>query len=221
MAKGPSRGQLIELIHNVSEPVVSRFGLQIWGIELYGGGRTVVRLFLDSADSANSPAIGKLPEKDEQGRVLPNIGPPIGTDIGPNFEDAELTFSSQGGVTVNQCAEISRLVGLALEVEDAFPGAWTLEVSSPGLERTFFRLEQMNRYIGETIEVILWNPLPDVPLRKKYRGIVSEVGAGAFSLELSEASPDSPPQVRIRWDDVRKAGLIHVFPDTNKPGTGK
>ena len=202
MANGFSRNHLIELINDISEPVVSGLGLEIWGIEVLGGGRTLVRIFVDFADAA---AAGDSPETASQDALM-------GDEPG---------FASQSGVTVNQCAEISRLVGLALEVEEAFPNAWTLEVSSPGLERSFFRLDQLNRYLGEEIDVILWRPLVEVPLRKKYRGIVREVGADAFSLELSEVFPDSPPGVRIEWDAVRKASLRHAFPDTNKPGTGK
>jgi ribosome maturation factor RimP len=47
------------------------------------------------------------------------------------------------GVDVDACAELSRRLGLALEVGNVFAGPWTLEVSSPGLDRLFFHPDQL------------------------------------------------------------------------------
>lgn len=129
------------------------------------------------------------------------------------------------GVTVDQCAEISRMVGLALDVEELFSDAWTLEVSSPGLERPFFRPEQLIPYAGRDVDVLLRDPHPDFPGRRKFRGELTAVEDDAFTLRLSAADvsarPSGEARARICWDDVRRVRLVHIFPDTSKPRPGK
>lgn len=56
---------------------------------------------------------------------------------------------------LGQCEEISRHVALALEVEDTIPEAYVLEVSTPGLTRLFFSLDQMRHYLGDVVEARL------------------------------------------------------------------
>jgi ribosome maturation factor RimP len=128
---------------------------------------------------------------------------------------------------VEQCAEISRLVGLALEVEEIFGGAWVLEVSSPGLERAFFRLEQMTPYVGREVEVNLWEAHGDFPGRRKFRGVLRAVGKESVALRLAgtpavpvEAVPEGRDVV-FPWRSVRKVRLVHIFPDTGRMGAGK
>lgn len=115
------------------------------------------------------------------------------------------------GVTVDQCAKVSRHIGLTLEVEDLFRGAYTLEVSSPGLERPFFSLEQLAGYEGSRVESVLYEAHQDFPGRRKFQGIVSHVADNTFALKL-----DDNEEIVLNWDDVKKARLVHVFPDQVK-----
>ena len=71
------------------------------------------------------------------------------------------------GVTVDDCAEVSRHIGGVLDVEDPFLGEYTLEVSSPGIDRLVFKREQFESYEGEPIEVKLRMPFEG---RRKFRG---------------------------------------------------
>src|SRR5262245_66375908 len=57
-----------------------------------------------------------------------------------------------GGVSVEDCARVSRAVGDDLEAADAFPGRYTLEVSSPGINRPLKRREDYERFAGERSE---------------------------------------------------------------------
>lgn len=204
MAKGPSKEQLVQRVTAAAVPVAASFGLELWGVELLGSGRPVARVFVDAA------------------------APPDGAAV-RSGEDLLLP-----GVTVDQCAEISRMVGLALDVDELFSDAWTLEVSSPGLERLFFRPDQLPPYVGCEVDVLLWDSHPDIPGRRKFRGQLAAAEDGAFTLRLpgadaSAGSAASSPsfsssgaaQVRILWDDVRRARLVHIFPDTSKPRPGK
>ena len=59
------------------------------------------------------------------------------------------------GVNVDDCAKVSRQVGSVFDVEEPILGEYNLEVSSPGMERPLFTLEQFRHYVGEQVKVRL------------------------------------------------------------------
>ena len=149
--------------------------------------------------------------------------------ITPLVDDAELTLwgfelgsgprmvvriyvEGPDGVTIDQCAKLSRHIGLTLEVEDVMPDAYTLEVSSPGLERPFFNAEQVSGYIGKPAAMVLREPHDDFPGRRKFQGTVKSVTGNSIVLSL----PDDEGDLTVNWDDLKKAHLVHIFPDTSK-----
>lgn len=107
------------------------------------------------------------------------------------------------GVNLDQCAQVSRDLGLAMEVEDFIPGAYRLEVSSPGLERRFFKLEQMAPYTSRKIKIKLEVPQNG---RMKFSARLIELGEDHFIVE-----DDEQISHRIGWDQVKKARLVHEF----------
>ncbi len=64
-----------------------------------------------------------------------------------------------GGVTVDDCGRAHLAIGPALDVADPFPHAYTLEVSSPGLDRAFKRIQDYRRALGEQVSVKLRQPI--------------------------------------------------------------
>jgi ribosome maturation factor RimP len=62
------------------------------------------------------------------------------------------------GINVDDCALVSRQLSAVLDVEDPIAVEYTLEVSSPGMDRPLFTLEQFTRYIGEQVKVRLRTP---------------------------------------------------------------
>jgi ribosome maturation factor RimP len=64
-----------------------------------------------------------------------------------------------GGVTVDDCGRAHLAIGPALDVADPFPHAYTLEVSSPGLDRAFRRIQDYRRALGEQVSVKLRQPI--------------------------------------------------------------
>ena len=62
-----------------------------------------------------------------------------------------LFIDKEGGVTVEDCADVSRQVSAVLDVEDPIADKYNLEVSSPGLDRPLFTLNQFERYLGQEI----------------------------------------------------------------------
>lgn len=64
-------------------------------------------------------------------------------------------LDKEGGINIEDCAEASRQISSILDVEDPISGEYTLEVSSPGLDRTLFTLEQCRAYAGAMVKLRL------------------------------------------------------------------
>ncbi len=76
------------------------------------------------------------------------------------------------GVTVDDCERVSREVGDLLDVEDAIPGSYTLEVSSPGMDRILFKAAQFEANLGAIVDVRLNFPFEG---RKHILGVLTGV----------------------------------------------
>ena len=111
-----------------------------------------------------------------------------------------LYIDKPGGVTHGDCELISQRVGALLDEDDAIPGdSYTLEVSSPGLERKLTKPRDFERVIGQKVRVILREPVAGI---KNIEGKLA--GVEQDTLNLETASGDS---VRIPLDRVQKANL--------------
>jgi ribosome maturation factor RimP len=127
---------------------------------------------------------------------------PPGREPGPDGRDA---------VSVEECAAASRQISVALDVEDIVPGTYHLEVSSPGLERPFFEPGQLAPYVGRTVQVILREPLTlPFPGRKRLKGRLTAAAGDEFTMEVDGEAVD------LTWEQVKKAHLVHEFPDTGR-----
>ena len=83
-----------------------------------------------------------------------------------------LFIDSENGISVDDCALVSQQVSSVLDVEDPISGDYTLEVSSPGMDRLLFKLEQFPAYLGETVELRLRAPFEG---RRKYKGTLKGI----------------------------------------------
>lgn len=155
--------------------------------------------------------------------------PPKNVRLFVDIPDADRTHEA-ASASIDQCEDISRQLGLALEVEDCMPASWTLEVSSPGLERSFFALPQMDNFKGDLVEATLtqsFSPAADVPGRAVWRGKLTNVGEADFTLEPCQISaegeimPEKLPAVTIPWNLRKKVRRLHVFPTPVKPGKSR
>ncbi len=132
----------------------------------------------------------------------------------------------EGSAALDQCEAVARDLGLALDVENIFPGAWVLEVSSPGLSRTFFSLEQMQPYIGDVVDVRLRSPCPPDSGQKVWLGVLDSVSGTSFTLHAVRILEDdsvetlSSEQITIPWSLVRHVHRHALFPKPPKPGKG-
>ncbi len=89
-------------------------------------------------------------------------------------------LDSQRGITVENCAEISRVVGEMLDSADLIPIAYNLEVSSPGIDRPLRKLEHFQKHIGDIIEVRTISPVQN---RRNFRGALKEVSPEGLTVQ--------------------------------------
>lgn len=77
-----------------------------------------------------------------------------------------------GGISIDECAKVSRQISVVLDVEEVLSGRYNLEVSSPGIDRPLVRLGDYVRYVGHEAKLEMAMPLND---RKRFRGIIEAV----------------------------------------------
>ena len=92
-----------------------------------------------------------------------------------------LYIDAPGGITLDDCERASRAVSAMLDEADPVPGHYTLEVSSPGLERTLRTADQFARFVGETVYVELVEPLEG---RRRYTGPLLAAGEETVEVEV-------------------------------------
>jgi ribosome maturation factor RimP len=81
-----------------------------------------------------------------------------------------LLIDKPGGVSLDDCTEVSRAVSAALDVEDPIAGAYDLEVSSPGLDRPLRTPEHFEKFKGSKVRVKTFGPIPECENRKTFVG---------------------------------------------------
>lgn len=113
-----------------------------------------------------------------------------------------LFIDKEGGVTVEDCADVSRQVSAVLDVEDPIADKYNLEVSSPGLDRPLFTLAQYTRYVGQEIVVHLRIPVAD---RRKWQGELAKIENDMITLIL-----DKQEQV-LAFGNIQKANVVPKF----------
>ena len=109
-----------------------------------------------------------------------------------------------GGVTVTDCEQAHKALGPALDVADPFPHAYTLEVSSPGLDRPFKRLQDYQRAIGKEVSLKLRQPLNG---QWRVIGRLVEADEQAVSLTVSIGAA-APQTLRVEQEQIADARLL-------------
>ena len=111
-----------------------------------------------------------------------------------------LFIDKEGGVTVEDCATVSRELGDILDAKDAIPEAYVLEVSSPGLNRRVRKRKDFSRFAGRKVEVRL-TALQDG--RRKIVGNILGVEGEAVVVAAPEAT------YSIALEDIARATLVY------------
>ena len=142
-------------------------------------------------------------------QLLSLLEPPVGA-LGYELVDVEFATAGSGGllrlyidapagITVDDCERVSHRVSEILDVADPIPGAYTLEVSSPGLDRILRTREHFERFRGSRIRVQLSLPIEG---RRRYTGTLSGVTEDAIEMEV-----DGEP-VQLELARIQKARVV-------------
>ena len=112
----------------------------------------------------------------------------------------KLDVVNSQGVTHADCELISHQVGTILDVEDVIPGEhYTLEVSSPGVERKLSKPAEFERFVGQKVKVVLRQPVEN---QKRWVGALKSYSQGMITLE-----PSPGKSVAFPLEQVEKANL--------------
>lgn len=95
-----------------------------------------------------------------------------------------VTIDSDDGIQIDDCEKVSRAISPVLDEHDPIEQSYTLEVSSPGVERTLRRPEHFEACMGEIIEVRLFSP--DESGNKLYRGVLKSSDGQRFTIESDD-----------------------------------
>jgi len=117
------------------------------------------------------------------------------------------------GVTHDDCASFSREFGTILDVEDVMSGSYTLEVSSPGLDRKLVKAADFTRFAGSRMKLTTRQPVDN---NRHFEGRLEKFEDGRLTLDLSVASHKSRKKmgaaagqkVEIEFANVEKANLV-------------
>jgi len=108
----------------------------------------------------------------------------------------------ENGINIEDCTKVSHQVSGILEVEDPISSQYTLEVSSPGLDRPLFTLPHFEKVVGQQINIRCHL---GVDGRRKFKGELTEVDAQHLVIEV-----DNQP-FEVDFNDIDKANLVAVF----------
>lgn len=108
--------------------------------------------------------------------------------------------NEEEGVSIDDCEKVSRQLSALFDVEDPIAGEYTLEVSSPGLDRPLFTIEQFQRYNGEMVNIRTRGPIDG---RRKFKGTITEVVDQEIVLEVDGERHQIPHA------DIDKAVLVY------------
>jgi ribosome maturation factor RimP len=117
------------------------------------------------------------------------------------------------GVTHEDCASFSREFGTILDVEDVMPSSYTLEVSSPGLDRKLVKAADFTRFTGSRMKLMTRQPVNN---NRHFEGRLESFQDGRLTLDLSVASHKSRKKmgdaagkkIEIEFANVEKANLV-------------
>jgi ribosome maturation factor RimP len=199
----------LEKIRATAERVASSYGLETVDVEFVGGGKhRVLRVSIekDAAGRARLAAAAKAAA--EHGAAEDGALPAA-------VVRGELSTEHLSGVTHEDCERFSHDFGTVIDVEDLVPGAeYTLEVSSPGLDRNLSRAADYERFRGSLVKLQTFQPVAG---NRHWQGRLAAVSGGRIKLDRSaiqakgkakKAAVAADALVEIELANIEKAQLI-------------
>ena len=184
---------LLDQIRATAERVAASHNLELVELEFQGGVKfRTLRVFVEK-NAAERAKLAELAATSDLPKGVP--------------------VEKLSGVTHEDCAVFAQDFGTVLDVEDLIPGAeYTLEVSSPGLERKLFRPEDFTRFQGSLVKLQTFTP---VNKNRQWQGRLTKFSDGVLTIDLSAVKQKGKAKkaatestVDIALANVEKANLV-------------
>jgi len=115
------------------------------------------------------------------------------------FTVLRIFIESGEGITIEDCEKVSRQVSAILDVEDPISGEYTLEVSSPGIDRPLFKISQFEEYADSEVDIKMRSPLDG---RRKFKGRITKIDGNAIRIDVDGTEYD------LDHSDIEKASVV-------------
>jgi len=113
-----------------------------------------------------------------------------------------LFIDKEGGVTIDDCARVSRELGDLIDVKDVIAHPYVLEISSPGLDRPLKKEKDILKAMNRKIKLKMAKPIKG---RRNYAGVLRDFKDGILHVEIEGGL------VALSWAEVDKANLVYEF----------
>ncbi|EKD70046.1 MAG: hypothetical protein ACD_46C00661G0003 [uncultured bacterium] len=127
----------------------------------------------------------------------------VGCELSPQGRNMifRIFIDKENGVTLDDCSTVSHQVSAMLDVEDPFTGRYSLEISSPGIDRPLFELKHYQKYIGSAVRIKLKAAILQ---RKQYKGRLLRVEGDNIVILVNETDQE----VSLPFSAIEKANVI-------------
>ena len=109
-------------------------------------------------------------------------------------------------ISMDDCVAASREISVTLDVEDPIEDAYTLEVTSPGLDRPLVKPEHYTRFVGEKVEVHLFAPKEG---RRKFQGLLTQADDKGCTVRVGEK--DNVQDISFAYAEITRANLVPAY----------
>lgn len=161
-----------QLLDDIIRPVVEGLGLECWGIDFLSQGKHSMLRIYIESKDAGTLTVG---------------------------EDGK---ERESGVELADCEKVSRQLGAVLDVEDPIVGDYTLEVSSPGLDRALYVLAHYERFKGHHVALKLRMPFEG---RRKFNGVLKGVEGNDVIVQVDQE------EFLFPVEGIEKANIVPQF----------
>ncbi len=184
-------------VREVADRIAASSGLEVVEVELRGGsgkGGRVLRVYVEKDAAGRRALAEKIAQNDGDLKLPTHVG-----------------VDHLAGVTHDDLAAFSQELSTILDVEDAIPGsAYTLEVSSPGLDRKLNGADDYRRFAGSLVKLTTKEPVNG---NRHYQGRIKSVEGSAVTLALEEKKPKPGRQAHaaellLPLNNIEKAQLV-------------
>jgi len=149
-------------------------------------------------------------ERDAIGKIIERVAAREGLElvhwemVGPrnNFV-LRIYIDKPGGVNHGDCETVSNQVGTLLDVEDLIANRYTLEVSSPGIERGLYKRADYERFAGNRVKIKTSAPIGG---QRNFRGLLVGISDDTVSIDT-----DSAGRIEIPYEQIAKANIEYEF----------